>query len=140
MFTRFVSLCLLSALLVALAGCGGSGGSGGVAGNTSTGISGTAQITISGGAVIAGEPTSTTHPLANAVITVQPQGGGTEITRALTGPNGEFSIALLPGTYRVVPLVSAADQRTGTTAQSQDVTVSAGGYTTIIVQYTLNAP
>lgn len=139
MLTRFSGICLLSMLLLVLAGCGGGGGSS-IAGSGLSGISGRAQITISGGAALPGQPTSTTRPLANAVITVQPQSGGAEITRAQTNSNGEFRIALPPGNYRVVPLVSTSDQQIGTTAQSQDVTVHPGSDTTIIVHYTLNAP
>ena len=139
MHTRFLWLCLIGALCSILAGCGG-GGSSNFSGSGSSGISGTAQITTQGGPIFAGQPAPTPRPLANAVITVQPQGGGTEITRTLSGADGAFKIALPPGTYRVVPLVSAADQQSGMTAQSQDVTVSVGAYTTITVQYTLNVP
>lgn len=131
---RLLLLCLCAVIGAALAGCGG-----GASGNGSSGISGIAQLTTNGGPVFVGQ-TAAPRPLSNAVITVQPQGGGPEITRALTGPSGEFRIALLPGTYRVVPFISAADQRNGTSAQSQDVTVTAGVFTNIIVQYTLNLP
>lgn len=128
--------CLLGVLCLALAGCGGGSGN---SSSASSGVSGVAQLTTRGGPALPGGTSGTTRPLPNAVITVQPQGGGAEITRALTGPNGEFRIALKPGTYKVVPLVSATAV-SGTTAQSQDVTVSAGGDTTITVQYTLNLP
>jgi hypothetical protein len=49
-----------------------------------------------------GEPDS--RPVPSAIISVQPTGGGAEITRQTADSQGRFQIALPPGNYRVVPL------------------------------------
>ena len=49
-----------------------------------------------------------TRPLAGAIITVQPAGGGREIARQAADAQGRFVIALPPGKYRVVPLPPGA--------------------------------
>jgi hypothetical protein len=75
-----------------------------------------------------------TRPLANAIITVQPDGGGPEIARQLTDANGRFEIPLAPGVYRLVPLPpdpTAALPR----GEPQTVTVRAGAFTEVTVNY-----
>jgi len=49
-----------------------------------------------------GEPNE--KPLAGAVITIQPDGGGKEIIRKRADKEGRFEFALEPGTYLLVPL------------------------------------
>jgi hypothetical protein len=45
-----------------------------------------------------------TRPVPGAVISVQPSGGGAEITRATADAMGMYQISLPPGAYRLVPL------------------------------------
>jgi hypothetical protein len=78
-------------------------------------------------------------PLANAVITIQPQDGGLEITRQQTDGQGNFRFTLLPGKYRVVPLPDTLNHRTPT-GDHQDVSVIAGKFTTITVGYVQETP
>lgn len=132
-------------LLICLAGCGGGGGDGTTTTTTTTpaslsGIDGLAQITVSGGANYPGKPAPTPTPLAQATISVQPAGGGQEITRATTDANGHFQIALEPGSYLVVPILSQRDQGVGITAANETVVVSAGAYTSVVVNYSQNLP
>lgn len=49
-------------------------------------------------------PLPDSQPLPGAIITVQPAGGGAEITRTITDDQGRFQISLAPGDYRIVPL------------------------------------
>jgi hypothetical protein len=73
-------------------------------------------------------------PLPFAIITVQPAGGGPEITRQQADGNGRFQIALSPGTYLIVPLPpqpGAVFPR----GQSQTVTVPPGQYVELVIQY-----
>jgi hypothetical protein len=75
-----------------------------------------------------------TRPLANAIITIQPDGGGAEIARQTTDANGRFEIPLAPGVYRIVPLPpdpTAALPR----GEPQSVTVRAGAFTEVTVNY-----
>jgi hypothetical protein len=75
-----------------------------------------------------------TRPLPGAIITVQPAGGGQEITRATADQDGRFQIPIAPGTYLLVPLPpnpNAVLPR-GT---PQTVVVKAGGFTDVTVQY-----
>jgi hypothetical protein len=75
-----------------------------------------------------------TRPLANAIITVQPDGGGAEIARQRTDANGRFEIPLPPGVYRIVPLPpdpTASLPR----GEPQTVTVRDGAFTDVVVNY-----
>jgi len=45
-----------------------------------------------------------TQPLAGAIITAQPAGGGPELARVQADAMGQFQITLDPGTYLIVPL------------------------------------
>jgi hypothetical protein len=75
-----------------------------------------------------------TRPLANAIITVQPDGGGAEIARQRTDANGRFEIPLAPGVYRIVPLPpdpTAILPR----GEPQTVTVRDGSFTDVVVNY-----
>ena len=58
--------------------------------------------------------------IAGATVNVQPLNASTSIAEARSGPNGEFSLAVSPGTYRVT--ISAADFA----ASERNVSVAAG--------------
>jgi hypothetical protein len=75
-----------------------------------------------------------TRPLAGAIITLQPAGGGPEITRVRADQDGRFQIPIAPGSYLIVPLPPdpAAFLPRGV---PQTVTVRAGGFTDVVVQY-----
>jgi hypothetical protein len=75
-----------------------------------------------------------TRPLPGAIITVQPAGGGPEIARSTADQNGRFQIPLAPGTYLIVPL----PPQPGAVLPRgipQTVTVRAGGFTEVVVEY-----
>jgi hypothetical protein len=44
------------------------------------------------------------RPLAGAVISVEPAGGGSPIARVVADVQGRFVLALAPGQYLLVPL------------------------------------
>jgi hypothetical protein len=75
-----------------------------------------------------------TRPLPNALITVQPGGGGPEIARQRTDANGRFQIGLPAGTYQIVPLPPdpGAVLPYGS---PQMVTVPSGRYVDLVIQY-----
>ena len=91
------------------------------------------------------------RPLAGAVITIQPDGGGKEITRKRADEKGRFEIALAPGTYLLVPLAPwANDEAPPQEPQDNDlkgdavmlprgtpqtVFVQAGDFTEVTVDY-----
>jgi hypothetical protein len=75
-----------------------------------------------------------TLPLPDALITVQPDGGGREIARARADRNGRFEIFLSPGTYLIVPLPPLPNARLPRGVR-QTVTVLAGRITEIEVRY-----
>jgi hypothetical protein len=75
-----------------------------------------------------------TRPLPGAIITIQPAGGGPELARATTDQDGRFQIPLAPGTYLIVPL----PPQPGAVLPRgipQTVTVKAGGFTDVVVEY-----
>lgn len=75
-----------------------------------------------------------TRPLPDAVITVQPAGGGKEVARATADPEGRFKIPLPPGEYRIVPLPptpGAALPR----GEPRNVTVRANRFEEIEIRY-----
>jgi hypothetical protein len=75
-----------------------------------------------------------TRPLPGAIITVQPAGGGAEIARQQADANGQFRIALNPGSYLIVPLppqLGAFYPR----GIPQPVTVPMGTFVNVTVQY-----
>src|SRR5207247_8521589 len=79
-------------------------------------------------------PDLSTPPLHDAlpIFTVQPAGGGPEITRAIADQDGRFQIPIAPGTYLIVPLPpdpNAVLPR-GT---PQTVVVKPGGFTDVTV-------
>jgi hypothetical protein len=128
-------LTVLAALFMVIAGllCGCSGGDNNaqvVAVNS--GVSGTVFLY-----QIIGDPNPT--PLANAVITVRPAGGGLEVARQTSDANGKFKIQLLPGHYEVVPLPDTVNHLTPTGA-FMTVAVASGAYTDIVVGYVRNNP
>jgi hypothetical protein len=75
-----------------------------------------------------------TRPLSNALITVQPAGGGQEIARTRTGRDGRFEIALSPGTYLLVPLPPEPAARLPR-AEPRTVRVQEGKFTEVVVEY-----
>ena len=101
-----LSLLICGWLVLALPGCGG--GSGSPAANNHAvidGSSGVKGMAVEGPLTPVQQPgVPSTKPLAGAIITIQPDGGGTEIARTTADGQGSFQIALAPGTYRLVPL------------------------------------
>lgn len=75
-----------------------------------------------------------TRPLAGAIITVQPAGGGREIARQAADAQGRFVIALPPGKYRVVPLPPNPEQHLPIGRPVQ-VTVPEGRLVRVTVRY-----
>jgi hypothetical protein len=69
-----------------------------------TGVSGTVQQ----GPIypVARPGIQDTRPVPGAIISVQPYGGGPEITRTTADAAGNFQIELAPGAYRIVALPS----------------------------------
>jgi hypothetical protein len=99
---------------------------------TTSGIDGVALVGPIAPVERPGEPNA--RPLPNAVITVQPDGGGAEIVRQRTDPQGHFRIVLPPGRYRVVPLPPQPNQ-TLPRGEIQTVTVTANQFANITVHY-----
>jgi hypothetical protein len=91
------------------------------------------------------------RPLARAVITIQPDGGGKEIVRKRADEKGRFEIALPPGKYLLVPLgPRASDEAPPEEPQTDDlkgdaamlprgtpqtVVVAEGKFTEVTVDY-----
>jgi hypothetical protein len=73
-------------------------------------------------------------PLPGAVILVTPVASVLPIARVVAGADGTFSIPLLPGTYRIVPLAPQAGQLFPR-GMPQIVTVKPGAFTEIIASY-----
>lgn len=73
-------------------------------------------------------------PLAGATISIQPDGGGPEITRQTADASGNFRIMLPPGTYLLVPLPPQAGQ-TLPRGTSQTVTVAPNQVLRVVVDY-----
>jgi hypothetical protein len=115
---------------IVLAGGGGTGGGGGT--TAKSGIRGLAEAGPIKPVQRPGE--KNTAPLPGAIITIQPSGGGAEITRQKADQNGRFEIPLSPGTYRLVPLPPqpGAVYPRGT---PQTVTVKTGKFTEVTVEY-----
>jgi len=59
-------------------------------------------------------------PLAGAVITIQPDGGGKEIIRRRADKEGRFEFALEPGTYLLVPLGPQASDTASEESEPDD--------------------
>jgi len=124
-------LLMVPLFLVLWLGCGGSG-----SGGSTTGIRGTTIREVVGGAVVTPPSDS---PLAGAVVTIQPGGGGAEIARTMSDAQGNFAIFLPAGVYLVIPLLTSNLQG-GLNVSSQTVTVASGAMTTIQIKYILDAP
>jgi hypothetical protein len=75
-----------------------------------------------------------TAPLGGAVITIQPAGGGAEITRSVADSKGNFRATIRPGTYLLVPLPPNANSPwpRGT---AQPVRVSPHQFTNVVADY-----
>lgn len=73
-------------------------------------------------------------PLAGAIISIQPDGGGAEITRQTADASGNFRILLPPGTYLIVPLPPQPGQ-TWPRGASQTVTVVPNQLLKVMVSY-----
>ncbi len=124
-----------------LAGCGG--------GSTETaaapvvggsGVQGLVTHVVHGGAppppgVILPPPVP--QPFPGAIITVQPQGGGPEIARAVSDAQGRYQISLSPGNFLLVPLPAA---NSSANAPSVPVVVPASLTIDQPIQYVTNAP
>jgi uncharacterized delta-60 repeat protein len=74
------------------------------------------------------------RPLPDAVITVEPAGGGAVLARVRTDHDGRFRIALHPGKYLLVPLPTQP-RRAVPRGKPQTVTVTANRFTPVIVTY-----
>jgi hypothetical protein len=97
-----------------------------------SGIDGAALIDRGLPTIYPGEPTS--MPLAGAVISIEPAGGGAEVARVTADANGLFTIALPPGQYLLVPQPPTPGSpypRAG----AQTVVVKAGQYAQVTVMY-----
>ncbi len=104
---RIISLVgtLAALLMVGLAGCGGDSDN-----TNSSGLT-TPTLSILNGSGVKGNvhrvpssPNSTqTTPLAGVTVSAQPQGGGPEVAHAVTDSSGNYQIALVPGSYSIVP-------------------------------------
>ena len=57
------------------------------------------------------------QPLPDAIITVQPAGGGAEITRQVSDSEGRFEIDIPPGMYLLVPRPPASGGYVGIPSQ-----------------------
>ncbi|MBI3911813.1 MAG: hypothetical protein HY320_12895 [Armatimonadetes bacterium] len=79
-----------------------------------------------------GEPN--TRPLPNAIITVQPAGGGREIARQRADRRGRFRIPLAPGDYLIAPLPPEPG-RPLPRGKPQTVVVRAGRFQRVVVEY-----
>ena len=130
----FLVLGIIGIFCVLLWGCGGGSSStnNSFILNTNTGIQGRALLYPEGS-------TQNPTPLANAVITIQPFGGGVEIARQQTDGQGNFQFLLLQGRYTLVPLPDVPNRITPT-GVSMDVTVRTGKFTQVTVGYTQDVP
>jgi hypothetical protein len=99
---------------------------------TQTGLEGVALVGPIAPVVRPGVPDS--RPLPQAIITVQPAGGGAEIARVRTDANGQFRLRLEPGTYLIVPLPPKPGQFLPR-GIPQTVTVPKDGFAGIVVNY-----
>jgi hypothetical protein len=109
---------------------GGAGGGGGT-----TGPSAIRGVAMAGPIRPVEQPgVPNTAPLPFAIITVQPAGGGAEISRTVADSSGRFQIPIAPGTYLIVPLPPqpGAIYPRGI---PQTVAVQPGGFTEVVVQY-----
>jgi len=102
-----------------------------------SGIRGVAMEEIIGGSYPPPPPTS--RPLPNAILTVQPVGGGQEITRTISDADGRFAIDLPAGTYLLVPK-TPADQGYILNAPTQTVIVAPRKVSLVTVTYILPVP
>ena len=102
-----------------------------------SGIRGVAMEELIGGRYPPPPPTS--RPLPNAVLTVQPAGGGQEITRTISDAEGRFAIDLPAGTYLLVPKTPAG-QGYILNAPSQTVVVAPRKLSLVTVTYILPVP
>lgn len=126
------TLWLLPCALAAGCGGGGSGSASAPPAPLKSGIQGTAMIGPIQPVSRPGEVNA--RPLADAILTVQPAGGGKERGRTKTNAQGRFRLSLPAGTYLVVPLPPnpASILPFG---KPQTVAVAADKYVEITVDY-----
>jgi hypothetical protein len=78
----------------------------------------------------------TIEALPGAIVTVQPAGGGGEITRQTADADGKFEIVLPVGTYLIVPLQPEPNNASITVvAPQQNVIVRPDEFATINLEY-----
>ena len=137
----WLSFLLYGGLALALAGCGGGGGGSASTPAAVSQITGTNSDSGIRGVAVEGpvQPVqqagqTNTRPLAGAILTVQPAGGGAEVARATSDTEGNFEIALPPGTYRLVPLPPTPGLPYPI-GSPQTVTVATGVFLTLTVNY-----
>lgn len=102
-----------------------------------SGIHGYAQEELIGGPYP--PPPPTYRQLPNAIVTVQPAGGGPEIARAISDSHGGFQIELPPGAYLLVPSIPP-DQGYMINAPEQTVVVVPQSYTNVVLTYIVPLP
>lgn len=112
-------------LLCSMTGCGTQ--------TFPTGINGVA-IVESGGGNINPPPPITHDPLAGAIIMVEPESGGQEITRQVADAKGGFRIDLSPGTY-VLQTQAPPDRQFVLAPPQQTVVVLPGRLTQVVFTY-----
>lgn len=134
-------LTALGIIMLVLAGCGGgSSESAAVPVVGGSGVQGLVTNVVHGGAppppgVVLPPPVP--QPFPGAIITVQPQGGGPEVARAVSDAQGRYQISLSPGSFLLVPLPAA---NSSANAPSVPVVVPTGLTIDQPVQYVTYAP
>jgi uncharacterized delta-60 repeat protein len=99
---------------------------------TDSGIEGLALVGPTSPVQQIGQPNS--RPLAGAILLIEDADGDTEVARVATGSQGQFSLHLPPGRYRIVPRPPhpGAVYPRGT---PQTIVVRVGEYTSVTVNY-----
>jgi hypothetical protein len=80
-----------------------------------------------------GDPDS--RPLPNAILVVEPAGGGGQITRHNADADGRFQIGLTPGTYQIVALAPQPTRTMPGGGKPTTVTVLPGHWVEVMLYY-----